>query len=318
MPSLNLSPGRRMPAALALGLLPAALLVACGETTSGGRVYRDPLTFGQTTLPVAYQGETYEQALDLRGGTGPYGLRVVSGELPEGLKVSNQRLSGTPTEKGNYTFTLEATDANLSSKVQQYTLNVGDLPPLKITPELPRTEIRGATRIPLNIAAPRTARAARVTWELPAGASVTQVQGGPSSGLVVWKQTGQLLTVDLGFRQVPTRDERVALIHLTPSTPMTLSAQKFSFRVLDGQGKDLTPQAAPATPAARPQQGGAGQTAPAGFPAPPASQTRAPDDAEAAANAPVSGDPVPGEAAPTNPFPRPTNPGWPTPPAVTP
>ncbi|MFC6617684.1 hypothetical protein [Deinococcus radiophilus] len=27
-----------------------------------GRVYRDPLTFGQTTLPVAYQGETYEQA----------------------------------------------------------------------------------------------------------------------------------------------------------------------------------------------------------------------------------------------------------------
>ncbi|MFC6617683.1 Ig domain-containing protein [Deinococcus radiophilus] len=63
--------------------------------------------------------------MDLRGGTGPYGLRVVSGELPEGLRVSSQRLSGTPTEKGNYTFTLEATDANLSSKVQQYTLNVG-------------------------------------------------------------------------------------------------------------------------------------------------------------------------------------------------
>ncbi|GHG09091.1 hypothetical protein GCM10017783_22140 [Deinococcus piscis] len=226
---------------LGLALLPAALLSACGDSVASGsgRVYRDPLTFGTSSLPAAYLGEPYEAALDLRGGTGPYGVKVASGELPQGLRLSNQRLSGTPVKSGSFRFTLEANDANLSSKAQEYTLNVGDLPPLKLSLELPRAEIRGATRVPLNITAPRTARAARVTWEVPQGAKVTRVQGGPSSGLLKWEQKGQTLTLDLGFRAVPRSGEQVALLHVEPERPLTLDAKTFRFRVLDGSGKEL-------------------------------------------------------------------------------
>ncbi|MDO4264185.1 MAG: Ig domain-containing protein, partial [Deinococcus sp.] len=233
---------------LGLALLPAALLAACGDsvTTTSGRVYRDPLTFGTSSLPAAYVGEPYEAALDLRGGTGPYGVKLEGGELPQGLVLKNQRLSGTPAKTGSFRFTLQASDANLSSKAQEYTLNVSDLPPLKLSLDLPRAEIRGATRIPLNITAPRTARAARVTWEVPQGARVTRVQGGPSSGLLKWEQKGQLLTLDMGFRSVPRSGEQVALLHLDPARPVTLDAKSFRFRVLDGAGKELTAQPAPA------------------------------------------------------------------------
>ena len=212
-------PGRaRFSLWLSAALLPAALLMACGDAaTSTGRVYRDPLTFGRTSLPVAYQGEPYDETLEVRGGTGPYGLKLSGGELPQGLTLKNQRLAGTPTEKGTFRFTLEASDANLSSKAQEYTLNVSDLPPLKLSLELPPVDIRGATRIPLNIVAPRTARAARVTWELPAGAKVTRVQGGPSNGVLKWKQQGQTLTLDLGFKTVPQTGEQVALLHVDPA-----------------------------------------------------------------------------------------------------
>ncbi|WP_261664055.1 Ig domain-containing protein [Deinococcus sp. Marseille-Q6407] len=247
MPTLFSSPGRaRRSLRLGLALLPAALLAACGDAAPTGRVYRDPLTFGRSSLPAAYQGEAYDAALDLRGGTGPYGAKLASGTLPAGLTLKNLRLAGTPTEMGTFRFSVEASDANLSSKVQEYTLNVGDLPPLKLSPELPRAEIRGRTRIPLNITGPRTARAARVTWELPEGAQVTRVQGGPSNGMLKWDQKGRTLTLDLGFKAVPRAGEQVALLYVDPAHPLTLDTKAFSFRVLDGAGKELT---APATSA---------------------------------------------------------------------
>lgn len=234
-------------AALRLGLLlPAALLAGCGDSvaSSGTRVLRDPLTFGRSSMPAAYQGEPYEAALDVRGGTGPYGVQLASGTLPKGLELKNLRLSGTPTETGSFKFTLQANDANLSSKVQEYTLNVSDLPPLKLALELPRAEIRGKTRIPLNIVAPRTARAARVTWELPAGTRVTRVQASATNAITKWNQKGQTFTMDIGFKETPPSGGQVALLHLEPSGPVTLNDKVFSFRVLDGNGKDLTAQPA--------------------------------------------------------------------------
>ena len=61
---------------------------------------------------------------------------------------------------------------------------------------------------------PRGVRAARVVWELPAGASVSRVQNGDgnASGVLFWKMEGQRLTVDLGFRTVPRNDARVLLV----------------------------------------------------------------------------------------------------------
>ncbi|MFC6661900.1 hypothetical protein [Deinococcus multiflagellatus] len=71
---------------------------------------------------------------------------------------------------------MEVTDSTLSTKSRTITMNVQDLPPLSLAPTLPAGQIRGETRIPLTITAPRSVRAARFAWDLPAGVTVTRVQ----------------------------------------------------------------------------------------------------------------------------------------------
>lgn len=71
-------------------------------------------------------------AVDLNavGGTGPYRFAVASGSsLPAGLvlNASSGLLSGTPTEAGNYNFTLEVSDSATpvgATASRQYSLNV--------------------------------------------------------------------------------------------------------------------------------------------------------------------------------------------------
>lgn len=237
------------------------LLVACGSTTSttstGTSSTSDPLYFTTTSLPVAYLAEAYDAPVGVAGGAGPYAMRLGSGTLPPGLAMRGGRLSGTPTKAGTYTFALEAADANLSTKVQTYTLNVSELPPLALRPQLPTGEIRGETRVPLNITAPRTVRAARMTWDLPPGVTVTRVQPAEGGGVLFWKQAGRTLTVDVGFKNVPRSGARVALVSVKPPRAVTLDAGRFAFEARDGTGKVLATSAAAApAPAAPPSPSG--------------------------------------------------------------
>ncbi|WP_245872922.1 Ig domain-containing protein [Deinococcus planocerae] len=242
------------------------LLVACGSTTptsttTGTSSTSDPLYFTTTSLPVAYLAETYDAPVGVAGGAGPYSMRVGSGTLPPGLTLRGGRLSGTPTKTGTYTFAVEAADANLSTKVQTYTLNIGELPPLALKPQLPSGEIRGETRIPLNITAPRTVRAARMTWDLPEGVAVTRVQPAEGGGVLFWKQAGRTLTVDVGFKTVPRNGARVALVSVKPPKAVTLDAGRFAFEARDGTGKVLATSGGPApAPASTPSSTGTGTT----------------------------------------------------------
>ncbi|CAM3871689.1 Ig domain-containing protein [Deinococcus frigens] len=229
----------------ALALSAVLALAGCGQpvtnTPDGSGSGRDILYFADSAagLPVMYLGEDYSADLSVSGGAGPYSLKVASGELPPGIKLGGQRLSGTPTKTGSYKFTLEVTDSTLSTRSKEYTLNVNTLPPLSLAPTLPTGEIRGETRIPLTITAPRNVRAARLNWELPAGVSVTRVQASEQSGVLFWQQQGQVLTVDLGFKTVPRNGVRIALISVKPSKPATLTITKLGFEARDGTGKLL-------------------------------------------------------------------------------
>lgn len=265
------------------------LLVACGSTTStsttttGTSSTSDPLYFTTTSLPVAYLAETYDAPVGVAGGAGPYALRVGSGTLPPGLTLRGGRLSGTPTKTGTYTFAVEAADANLSTKVQTYTLNIGELPPLALKPQLPTGEIRGETRVPLNITAPRTIRAARMTWDLPEGVAVTRVQPAEGGGVLFWKQAGRTLTVDVGFKTVPRNGARVALVSVRPPKAVTLDAGRFAFEARDGTGKVLAtsggaapaPSAAPSSPgtSTTPGTSGTSTSTPTGTQTTPGSST---------------------------------------------
>lgn len=288
-------------------LLGTLVLGACGDTLptgSGATGLRDALNFTTTSLPVAYAGERYEAPVTVAGGAGPYTVRLASGKLPDGVTLSGMRLTGTPTKTGAYTFTLETADANLSSKVREYTLNVNELPPLAVKPQLPSGELRGETRIPLNITAPRTVRAARVTWELPEGVTVTRVQPADAAGVLFWKVAGRTLTVDLGFKSVPASGTRVALVALKPEKVVKLDATRFAFEARDGAGKLLAEQKLPAPPA----------PAKAATPAPAA----APATSDTGTTAPATSTTTPPTSNPATTTPNPTTPAAPSTPNPTP
>ncbi|GHF52557.1 hypothetical protein HNQ07_003186 [Deinococcus metalli] len=303
------------PRRAALALLLGAALVSCGQTTTGSTTSgKDALYFADSAggLPPIYVNEPYTATVAIAGGVGPYSLRLAGGTLPPGVKLdaSQRTLSGQPTKTGTYTFTLEATDSTLSTKASEYTLNVQDLPPLAITPTLPSGEIRGETRIPLTITAPRSARAAHLSWTLPQGVKVTRVQNADAGGLLFWRQDGQTLLLDIGFRKVPRTGTRVALVSVKPSKAVTLSGGALTVEARGADGALVgVPNAAPSTPAS-----GSQTTAPSAAPATtPTTDTTAPSTSPS--TAPATSTDTTAPATDPNASPTPPNPPDPTPPS---
>lgn len=254
-----LNPVAARGALAALTVAAALLLGGCGKEITPASVTggSDALTIQSTgSLPPMYLQEPYVAPVAVSGGAGPYSLRVTAGSLPPGITLNSAglQLTGKPEKAGTYTFTLETTDSRLNSKSREFTVTVAALPPLTLAPTLPAGEIRGETRVPVTITHPRDVRAARVVWTLPEGARVTRVQlgDGNGSGLLFVKQTGQQLTVDLGFRAVPRSGARVLLVSVKPARAVKLTSTGFTYEARDGTGKVIAGSpaatAAPATP----------------------------------------------------------------------
>ena len=82
-----------------------------------------PLTFALPALPPATVGTPYATNLSAIGGTAPYVFTVTDGALPPGLGLSSAGLlAGTPTQAGNFSFTVTTTDANGCTGSVTYTL----------------------------------------------------------------------------------------------------------------------------------------------------------------------------------------------------
>jgi uncharacterized delta-60 repeat protein len=77
-----------------------------------------PVSLSDGTL-----GSGYSQTLTATGGAGGYQFASIAGTLPPGLALaSGGLLSGTPTNGGGFTFTVQATDTNGCSGSNDYTV----------------------------------------------------------------------------------------------------------------------------------------------------------------------------------------------------
>ncbi|MFY3383922.1 putative Ig domain-containing protein [Paracidovorax sp. MALMAid1276] len=71
-----------------------------------------PITVTPGTLPALKAGTAFSQSLSSSGGLAPYTYALQSGVLPVGLSLSaGGVLSGTPTQRGGYSFSVRSTDA---------------------------------------------------------------------------------------------------------------------------------------------------------------------------------------------------------------
>jgi hypothetical protein len=76
-------------------------------------------------LPGAQAGTAYSYALQANGGTTPYQWAVASGTLPAGFSLSSAgKLAGTTTQKGQFSFTAQVTDAGNHSATRSLSFSV--------------------------------------------------------------------------------------------------------------------------------------------------------------------------------------------------
>lgn len=85
------------------------------------------------TLPTLTAGAAFTQTLMASGGVAPYTYSLVGGTLPPGITLAGATLSGTPTQRGAYSFTVRATD-NTSDTVDKAYSGTVQNPSLTLTP----------------------------------------------------------------------------------------------------------------------------------------------------------------------------------------
>jgi hypothetical protein len=103
-------------------------------------VYITPLNYSSCcTLPFGNVGTAYSQTLSLTGATGAPTFTLASGNhLPPGLNLNSSTglINGTPTQPGQFQFTINAIDSGTNPLIRTFTLYVfaaGQTPPLSIT-----------------------------------------------------------------------------------------------------------------------------------------------------------------------------------------
>jgi hypothetical protein len=90
------------------------------------RVAQQPLSITTESLAVAIKGSSYSQQLSVVGGTPPYSWSLVAGALPPGLTLNSSTglISGTPSQKGTFSFAVSVRDQSQQSASRQLQLLV--------------------------------------------------------------------------------------------------------------------------------------------------------------------------------------------------
>lgn len=104
---------------------------------SGGTGPAAGPTITTTSLPGMQVGTPYQTNIVASGGAVPYVWQVVAGSLPPGIQLVTSQLvqagqptttmgtlTGTPTQAGPFSFTIQATDQNGALATEQYTITV--------------------------------------------------------------------------------------------------------------------------------------------------------------------------------------------------
>jgi|GEM_PF-2824986 len=77
-------------------------------------------------LPAGILQKNYQVQLEGEGGTPPYRWQIVSGKLPQGLKLDAKKgvISGKPRRLGQYRLTIKLIDANGATLRKAFTLSI--------------------------------------------------------------------------------------------------------------------------------------------------------------------------------------------------
>lgn len=210
---------------LRLSLLLLVALAGCGELEAPG----ERLSLFASSVDTAYVNEDYTFDFVVTGGLAPYAFEVRSGQLPPGVTLANGSLSGTPTTEGEFSFSLQVSDANLSQAVQDYTVNVTTAPPAELVLNVPPTTVSESVRIPISVREARDLQALRtqISWsDLVFEFVPGSVRASQSSVAVLHRARNGQLNVDLALLGPSLNgDAELFSFELRPREPSTLSLE---------------------------------------------------------------------------------------------
>jgi hypothetical protein len=146
-----------------------------------------PVAINTQSLPPARVGTPYSQVIETSGGLPPLRLALKPGsQLPRGLLLVKEELSGTPSVVGNHTFTLTATDIQSSSAEATFTLVVSEKPMQIGGPRNPRGEEFKPFTAELKVKGGKAPHTWTTRSQLPAGLSLDSstgiLSGQPANG----------------------------------------------------------------------------------------------------------------------------------------
>lgn len=130
------------------------------------------------SLPNATYGVNFAQSVAATGGTAPLTYAVSMGALPQGvsLNTATGALTGAPTQLGDASFIITATDANLFTGSQAYTVTV-IAPTISVSGTTPNGTVNAPYSATVSVTGGATPRSFSADGTLPPGLSVNAATG---------------------------------------------------------------------------------------------------------------------------------------------
>ena len=166
--------------------LTAATGATIDDGVAVGTIQNDdvPVNITTLTLPNGTAGANYANTVSTSGGLAPIGFSVAVGPLPPGLSLntSNGLISGTPTQAGTFTFSINAADSNTpqTNDTQSYTVTIAG-PTIALSPT---TLSNGAVGTAYSQTVTATGGIAPYSFAVTAGTFPAGLVLGTASGII--------------------------------------------------------------------------------------------------------------------------------------
>ena len=182
------------------------------------------LTVTTTSLPNGVVGASYSQVLASSGGNGTITWSISAGSLPNGLTLTGNTISGTPSANGTSTFTVTATDSTTpTAQTASKSLSITVSPALTVTTTSLPNGVVGAS---YSQTLASSGGNGTITWSISAGTLPSGLSLASATGIISGTPTAggtSTFTVTATDSTTPTAQTASKSLSITVGTGLTVT-----------------------------------------------------------------------------------------------
>jgi parallel beta-helix repeat protein len=181
---------------------------------------------------------SYSFGLTVEGGTTPYTWQIASGALPAGLQLDSRSgtISGTPTQAGQNSFSIEVVDSNQRSSKRAFTISIGSPPTAGLSIKSASAP-SGTVGTAYSFALVAQGGASPYTWSITSGSLPTGLQLNGNTGVISGTPiTEGSQTTSVNVHDAATHSASMTLtfsIAAKSSTPLAIATTSIAPATID-------------------------------------------------------------------------------------